>query len=33
MSSKIQVKAGKVKIGGGAEVSIQSMLNVPADDI
>jgi (E)-4-hydroxy-3-methylbut-2-enyl-diphosphate synthase len=33
MSSKIQVKAGNVKIGGGAEVSIQSMLNVPADDI
>lgn len=33
MSSKIQVKAGNVKIGGGAKVSIQSMLNVPAQDI
>ncbi len=33
MGSKIQVKAGNVKIGGGAEVSIQSMLNVPADNI
>lgn len=33
MSSKIQVKAGNVKIGGGAKVSVQSMLNVPADDI
>ena len=33
MASKIQVTAGNVKIGGGAKVSIQSMLNVPADDI
>ena len=33
MGSKIQVKAGNVKIGGGAEVSIQSMLNIPADNI
>ena len=33
MSSKIQVKAGKVKIGGGAKVSVQSMLNIPANDI
>ena len=33
MSSKIQVKAGNIKIGGGAEVSIQSMLNIPSTDI
>lgn len=33
MSSKKQVIAGNVKIGGGAKVSVQSMLNVPADDI
>lgn len=33
MSSKIQVKAGNVKIGGSAAVSIQSMLNVPSTDI
>lgn len=33
MSSRIQVKAGNVKIGGGAKISVQSMLNVPADDI
>lgn len=33
MSSKIQVKAGKVKIGGGADISIQSMLNIPSADI
>ncbi|MEE3427635.1 MAG: flavodoxin-dependent (E)-4-hydroxy-3-methylbut-2-enyl-diphosphate synthase [Ruminococcus sp.] len=33
MASKIQVTAGNVKIGGGAKISIQSMLNVPADDI
>ena len=33
MASKIQVTAGNVKIGGGAKVSIQSMLNIPADDI
>lgn len=31
--SKIQVQAGNVKIGGGAPVSIQSMLNVSAQDI
>ena len=31
--SKIQVKAGNVLIGNGAEVSIQSMLNTRADDI
>ncbi|MCH5304679.1 MAG: flavodoxin-dependent (E)-4-hydroxy-3-methylbut-2-enyl-diphosphate synthase [Ruminococcus sp.] len=33
MGSKIQVTAGNVKIGGGAKISIQSMLNVPAEDI
>lgn len=33
MSSKIQVKAGNVLIGGGAEISVQSMLNVPSTDI
>lgn len=33
MSSKIQVKAGNVLIGGGAAVSVQSMLNVPSTDI
>ncbi|MGN0502479.1 MAG: flavodoxin-dependent (E)-4-hydroxy-3-methylbut-2-enyl-diphosphate synthase, partial [Ruminococcus sp.] len=33
MSSKIQVKAGIVRIGGGAEISVQSMLNVPSTDI
>ena len=33
MSSKIQVKAGNVLIGGGAAVSVQSMLNVPSNDI
>lgn len=33
MSSKIQVKAGNIKIGGGAEISVQSMLNVPSTDI
>ncbi|MDR1891441.1 MAG: flavodoxin-dependent (E)-4-hydroxy-3-methylbut-2-enyl-diphosphate synthase [Oscillospiraceae bacterium] len=32
MSTK-QVNAGTLKIGGGAAVSIQSMLNVPAQDI
>ncbi|MBR2715463.1 MAG: flavodoxin-dependent (E)-4-hydroxy-3-methylbut-2-enyl-diphosphate synthase [Ruminococcus sp.] len=31
--SKIQVKAGNVIIGNGADVSIQSMINKPADDI
>lgn len=33
MSSKIQVKAGNVRIGGEAEISVQSMLNVPSTDI
>ena len=33
MASKIQVKAGNIKIGGGAQVSVQSMLNVPSTDI
>ena len=33
MGSKIQVKAGNVLIGGGASVSVQSMLNVPSTDI
>ena len=33
MASKLQVSAGNVKIGGGAEVTIQSMLNVPSTDI
>lgn len=33
MASKIQVKVGNVLVGGGADVSIQSMLNVPANDI
>ena len=33
MSSKIQVMAGNIKIGGGAEVSVQSMLNIPSTDI
>lgn len=33
MSSKKQVIAGNVKIGGGAKVTVQSMLNIPADDI
>ena len=33
MSSKIQVKAGNILIGGGAPVSVQSMLNVPSTDI
>ena len=28
-----QVKVGNILIGGGAAVSIQSMLNVPANDI
>ena len=31
--SKLQVKAGGILIGGGAEISVQSMLNIPADDI
>lgn len=33
MSSKIRVKAGNVEIGGGAPVTVQSMLNIPASDI
>lgn len=33
MASKIQVTAGNVKIGGRAQVSIQSMLNVVSTDI
>lgn len=33
MASKIQISAGNVKIGGGAKISVQSMLNVPASDI
>ena len=33
MSSKIQITAGNVKIGGGAKISVQSMLNVPANNI
>ncbi len=32
MSSKKQVFAGSVAIGGGAPVSVQSMLNTPAED-
>ena len=32
MASKKQVKAGSVLIGGGAPVSVQSMLNAPAGD-
>ncbi|MDP4119896.1 MAG: flavodoxin-dependent (E)-4-hydroxy-3-methylbut-2-enyl-diphosphate synthase [Bacillota bacterium] len=33
MRKTIQVKAGNVAIGGGAKVTVQSMLNVPAHDI
>lgn len=33
MASKKQVTAGNVKIGGGARITVQSMLNVPASDI
>jgi (E)-4-hydroxy-3-methylbut-2-enyl-diphosphate synthase len=33
MSSKIQVCAGNVKIGAGADIVVQSMLNVPSTDI
>ena len=33
MSSKLSVKALNVQIGGGARVSVQSMLNRPAEDI
>ncbi len=31
--SKMMVKAGNVRIGGGAQISVQSMLNTPAHDI
>ncbi len=33
MGSKKQVKAGDLLIGGGADISVQSMLNVPSTDI
>lgn len=33
MSSKIKVNAGGVEIGGGAPVSVQSMVNIPSTDI
>lgn len=33
MSSKITVKAGNVEIGGGAPITVQSMLNIPSTDI
>ncbi len=33
MASKIKVRAGNVEIGGGAPISVQSMLNVPSTDI
>lgn len=33
MGSKKFVKAGNVQIGGGAPVTVQSMLNIPADNI
>src|SRR5574344_984931 len=33
MFSKKQVTAGNVKIGGNAKVSVQSMLNIPAENI
>jgi (E)-4-hydroxy-3-methylbut-2-enyl-diphosphate synthase len=33
VGSKKQVKVGNVLVGGGADVSIQSMLNVPSTDI
>lgn len=33
MSSKRFVMASKLKIGGGAKISVQSMLNVPSNDI
>ena len=33
MGSKIQVQAGKVKIGGGAPVSVQSMTNTDTRDV
>lgn len=33
MGSKIKVKAGNAEIGGGAAITVQSMLNVPSTDI
>lgn len=33
MGSKKQVTVGNLKIGGGADVTVQSMLNVPSTDI
>ncbi len=33
MGSKLSVFASKLKIGGGADISVQSMLNVPAHNI
>lgn len=33
MSSKNIVQIGNIKIGGGNRIAIQSMLNIPADDI
>ena len=33
MGSKKQVKVGNVLVGGGAQVSVQSMLNIPSTDI
>jgi len=33
MSSKKFVKAGNVQIGGGAPITVQSMLNIPSDNI
>ena len=33
MGSKITVTAGKVKIGAGQRISVQSMLNIPADNV
>ncbi len=33
MSSKIKVNAGGVEIGGGAPISVQSMVNIPSTDI
>lgn len=33
MGSKIQVTAGNIKIGGGADISVQSMLNIPSTDV
>ena len=33
MGSKNIVKIGNIKIGGGNRIAIQSMLNIPADDV